>query len=172
MAKESCKKGTAKVPKVVAPVPQVAYSIMKQKIKPTPKTLSGKLSQAGGSSIAGSEGATSVVAPIPRKRDTVDLPFDGLGSSKVARTSFTLVVPCCEASQSSGRSIAPPTAPPLPYDPVMMWLDPLTDSLRQSHKENILQMEFSFNKSLHRIADLRNMIAEDRAQKYTVRPKA
>lgn len=153
------------MPKAVAPTKQAATPMAKRKIKPTPRTSSSKLSEAGGSSIAGSEAAPSIVAPTPRKRDAVDLPLDGPGSSKVARTSFAPIVPRRETSQSSGRSIAPPTAPPSPYDPVMMRLDSLTDTLRQSHEENIRRMEFSYNDSLRRIADLRNMIVEDRARK-------
>ena len=150
----------ARVTVVTAPPP--AQVIAKRKIKPTPKVSTSKASEAG-SSQAGStvvSNPPSVIAPTPRKRDAVDLPSDGPSSSKVPRTTFSLIVPRREASQSSGRSIAPPS----PYDPVMLRLDSLTDSLRQSHEENLRRMEFSFNENLRRLAELRKYIVEDRVR--------
>ena len=154
----------ARVTVVTAPPP--AQVIAKRKIKPTPKVSTSKASEAG-SSQAGStvvSNPPSVIAPTPRKRDAVDLLSDGPSSSKVPRTTFSPIVPRREASQSSGRSIAPPTAPPSPYDPVMLRLDSLTDSLRQSHEENLRRMEFSFNENLRRLAELREYIVEDRVR--------
>lgn len=160
VAKQRCDGGSVEIPEVI----EVDVDVVvpgKRKVKPTPKVAV---------SEAKSKTPPIVVVPTLRKRDAVEPPSDG-PLAKVARKSFTPVIPRREVSQSSGYSLQAPVTTPStlfnpisPFDPLMMRLDSLATNIRQSHEENVRRMEFANSENMRRIAELRDLIAEERAR--------